>query len=158
MREFSLLGFIEHIAVVAVEVVHAEQHALERGAQIIEKEAKDSLGHYQPQSGPFDAWDELADFTKDDRLKQGYPEDEPELRSGRMGGTIEHTVMPHQAEIGSDDEILEMQELGTEHMPPRSILGGAAARKADEVAELLGEEVVAALIGAEVFQGRLAIR
>jgi hypothetical protein len=159
MRDFSLLGFIEHLAVIGAEVVHAEHHALQRGAEIIEKEAKASVGTYQPQSGPFAEWDELAQSTQDERAKLGFPENEPELRTGEMAASIEHTIIEdgREAEIGSDSQVLEWQELGTARMPPRSILGGAAARKADDVANVIGSEVVTALVGSQVHLGRLAI-
>lgn len=158
MKEFSLLGFIGELAAIAAEVTIAEHEALERGAEIIEAEAKASIGQYQPQSGPFAEWPELAEATKDDRARQGYPENEPELRSGAMRDSIEHAVVGREAHIGSDSEILEWQELGTSRMPPRSILGGAAARKADEAVEAMEGPIVAALVGAEVHQRRLPIR
>lgn len=157
MKEFSILGFVEHLAVMAAEMVVVEHEALERAAEVIEHEAKESVGHYQEQSGPFAAWDPLAEATMADRAAKGFPEDEPELRTGEMRDSIEHVVIGHEAEIGSNSEILEWQELGTAKMPPRSVLGGAAARKADAVSAEIGREVVAALVGDEVFQKRLAI-
>jgi HK97 gp10 family phage protein len=152
VKEFTLLGFIEHAALMAVEVIAAEHHALEKAAKIVEAEAKASVGTYQGQSGPFAAWDPLAEATKADRVAKSFPEDEPELRTGEMRDSIEHTVKNHEAEIGSNSEILEWQELGTAKMPPRSILGGAAARKEHQVVEVLGSEVVAVLAGTSVLQ------
>jgi hypothetical protein len=61
------------------------------------------------------------------------------------------------AEVGSNSDIMVYQELGTAHIPPRSILGGAAARKEDEVVKVLGSGVIAALIGEKVFRGSLPI-
>lgn len=155
MRDFTLLGFIEHIAVMGAEMVVAEHEGLEKGAQIIEIEAKSSMGSYQAEASPFAAWAPLAESTKRDRVRQGYPEDEPELRSGRLRDTIEHVVIGHEAEIGSNDPIFEDQELGTARIPARSILGGAAVRKADEVAELIGEDVVLALMGGRTIIHRI---
>jgi len=159
MREFTLLGFVEHLAVIGAEVVEAEHHALEHAAKLVEAEAKASVGTYQAQAGPFAAWEDLAESTQEERGRLGYPEDEPELRTGEMRDSIEHTVLAHakEAEVGSDSQILEWQELGTTKMPPRSILGGAAARKADEVADVIGGRVYAALVGGQVFQRRLPI-
>ena len=76
------------------------------------------------------------------------PADEPELRNGRMRDTIEHTVHSggREAEVGSDDEILFFQELGTENMPPRSILGGAAARVAEDVVAELSRGTIRYLV------------
>ena len=157
MSEFTLLGFVEHLAVMAAEVVIAEHHALEHAAKVVEKEAKDSIGHYQSQSGPFVAWAELADSTKADRARKGYAEDEPELRDGTLRDSIEHNVGGRDAHIGSNNPIMVFQELGTAKMPPRSILGGAAARKEKEVVEIIGETMVAALIGEKVHMGALSI-
>jgi HK97 gp10 family phage protein len=158
MADFTLAGFVEHLAVLAVELVHAEHTALEEAALLIENEAKAAIGEYQQAAGPFDAWAELADSTKADRLEQGYPENEPELRTGELRDSIEHTVHGREADIGSDSEILEYQELGTSKMPARSILGGAAVRKEAEVVELIGEGVNAALIGGSVTNGLLRLR
>ncbi len=160
IRDFTILGFVEHLAVLGAEIAHAEVEGLDRAAELIETEAKAAFGIYQDQAGPFAAWDELAEATKADRVRQGYPEDEPELRSGATRDSIERTVVAHakEAEIGSDSEILEWQELGTKHMPPRSILGGAAVRCADRVATILGDRYYGALVGQQVFQSRLRIR
>jgi len=159
MADFSILEFVAKLGEMGAELVLVEVEALERGALIIEKEAKASVGTYQNDSPPFAGWAQLADFTMADRVAQGFPEDEPELRTGRMRDTIEHKVNAwlKEADIGSDDEILEWQELGTVHMPPRSILGGAAARKADEIAETIGSDINAVLIGDEVHLGRMKI-
>lgn len=145
-RDFDLPGFAAHLLGMITEQAMVENDTLERAAIIIEVEAKESLGTYQSDSGPFPAWQELADATKADRVAQGYPENEPELRSGALRDSIEHTVLTHSAEIGSDEPVMEFQELGTAHMPARSILGGAAARKTDAVLEELGESIYASLI------------
>jgi len=162
MREFSLLGFAEHLAAITGEMVHAEHEALEHAAIVVEREAKAAVGAYQEESGPFVAWAELADSTKADRAAKGYAEDEPELRTGEMRDSIEHRVTMEvlgesYADIGSDSQILEWQELGTEKMPPRSILGGAAARKEKEVVGILASGVISALIGEEVVGRMLPI-
>lgn len=147
MSEFSLLGFIEHLAVMGAELVVEEHEALARAAELIEREAKDAVGEYQQPAGPFAAWDPLTDATKEDRVHQGFPEDEPELRTGELRDSIEHVVVGREAEIGSNSEVMEWQELGTSKMPPRSIIGGAAVRKEAEVVELIGEGAFAVLNG-----------
>jgi hypothetical protein len=157
MREFSLGGFIEHLGVMAAEVVIAEHEGLERAAQIIDAEAKNSIGHYQDEAPPFAAWADLAESTKADRVSKGFSEDEPELRTGELRDSIQHKVVGREAEIGSDSPIMEYQELGTVRIPPRSILGGAAVRKGEEAAEAVGEDVVAVLIGERIIGGRLPI-
>lgn len=147
MKEFSLLGFAEHLGGLVLKVGHEQHAALEAAVVVIETEAKEAIGHYQAEAEPFAAWDPLADATKAERVALGYPEDEPELRSGELRDSIQHTAGLDEAVVGSDSDIMVYQELGTSHMPPRSILGGAAVRKTPEVLELIGGYSVAALIG-----------
>ncbi len=158
-RELSLLGFVGHLGVMQAHMIHAQVEGLERALEIIETDAKASLGHYQEQAGPFAAWEELAPSTQAERARLGYAENEPEHRTGRMGDTIEHTVINpgRDGEVGSNDQILEWQELGTANMPPRSIIGGAAVRKEQEACEAIEGRVISALVGEEVFQKRLPI-
>ena len=162
MREMSLMQFATVVGEMAVAAHKVSEHAMERAAQAVEKEAKASVGNYQDQSGPFVAWAELADSTKTDRERQGFPENEPELRTGELRDSIEHTVIRSrlgdvEAEVGSNSDIMVFQELGTEKMPPRSILGGAAARTETEVVKIIGGGLMAALIGEDVFRGALPI-
>ncbi len=158
--ELTLLGFVAELAHLGAEIVHHQGEALEEALVLVEREAKASLGHYQEAAGPFAAWEELAPSTQAERARLGFPENEPEHRTGEMGDSIGHTILPggREGEVGSDSEVLEWQELGTVNMPPRSILGGAAVRKEHEIVELVGGRVRTALIGAQVFQGRLGMR
>jgi hypothetical protein len=154
--EFSILGFVQHLGVMGAEMAIAEHEALERAAQIVEKEAKASVGEYQGQAGPFVAWAELAPATKFDRAGKGFPENEPELRTGEMRDSIEHTIIGREAHIGSNSDVLYWQEVGTKNMPPRSILGGAAVRKTDEVLADISSEVITALSGVEIGRNRFS--
>ena len=157
MADFSILGFVEHLAAMTIEVEHETQAGLEEAARIIEREAKDAIGTYQDEAGQFVAWAELADATKDQRVALGYSENDPGLRSGAMRESVEHMVEGHTAHIGSDDDNLVFFELGTVRQPPRSVLGGAAFRSGHEVAEVIGSHFVAALVGSEVINGSLPI-
>lgn len=150
-------AFAAHLLTVAVAVEKAEHQILESAAVMVEKRAKEKIGEYQEQVGPFIAWPELAESTKADRAKQGYTEDEPLLRSGEMRDSIEHTVQGNVAQIGSNSDIAVYQELGTEHIPPRSFLGGAAAETVPTLLEMTGKAMVATLVGEKVFQGALPI-
>lgn len=159
MREFhSFLEFATFLGDVVVHELEAEHLALEAAAKVIEKRSKEKIGEYQAQIADFVAWAELADATKDDRVRQGYSENEPGLRSGEMRDSIEHQVDHSEANIGSNDDHLVYFELGTQHQPPRSVLGGAAAEKADEVAEIIGTAVELALVGEQVSERKLPIR
>jgi phage gpG-like protein len=157
MTDFSLAGFAEHLAEIAVEAEHRAREGLEEAARLVEAEAKDEIGTYQDQAGPFPAWAELADSTKADRVRAGFSENDPLLRTGEMRDSIEHTVIGKTAYVGTDNQIAVYQELGTQRIPPRSFLGGAAFRKGHEVAEIIGSRFVSALTGQQVPGGALAI-
>jgi phage gpG-like protein len=158
MTEFNgMAAFAEQLLTLAVAEHEAAQASLEQGAKLIEKRAKNKIGEYQEQVGPFIAWPELAESTKSDRAAQGFPEDEPLLRTGEMRDSIGHQVGEGEAVIGSNDDRAVWQELGTAHIPPRSFLGGAAAEKAHEIWEITGRNAVVALVGRDVFGGRMLI-
>lgn len=152
MGEFTLLGFAAHTAAMVGEIDFAEREALERVGNMVLEEIRESAGEYQPASGPFEAWAPLAEATQDDRVSKGYPADEPELRDGTLRDSYEKTVTKPgfakggQVDVGSNLDIAEYQELGTENMPPRSISGGALVRREGEVVRVLGESYVSALM------------
>ena len=150
MKSFNSFGaFAQHLAalgsVAAFDAVN--HHLLEESAQMIEKRAKDKIGEYQAAAGQFAAWAPLTQSTKEDRVRQGFPDDEPLLRTGGMRDSIEHKSDSQEAHIGSDSDIAKYQELGTSKIPPRSFLGGAAFEKASEVVDLIGEGMTMHLEG-----------
>jgi len=148
MKEFNSFGaFAAHLAAVTVETGIAEHECLEQAARIIEKSAKEKIGQYQSEAGPFAAWAELADSTKADRVQQGYSENDPGYRSGEMRESIEHVVVGREAHIGSNDDHLVWFEFGTDKQPPRSVLGGAAFESAPAIVELVGMEMYSVLSG-----------
>ena len=109
MTEFSLVEFAALLTELA-EMDVAEHHALEEASVIVETEAKRVLGTYEYE------WPELADATKEDRIRQGYTENDPGLRSGEMRESIEHTVVSgHEAYVGSNDDNLVYFDIGCLH-------------------------------------------
>lgn len=50
-----------------------------------------------------------------------------------------------------------MAELATARIPPRSFLGIAGVQTGEQVARILGQGAVTALVGKNVFQGRMEI-
>ena len=134
-----------------------ERHALDKAAKVVKKRAKAKIGEYQEQAGPFIAWPELADFTKEDRVRKGFTENDPGLRTGGMRASIEHTVIGSVAHVGSNDDKLAWFELGTEKQPPRSVLGGAVVEEMDKIIQIIGESAVAALVGKGVHNGKMLI-
>jgi hypothetical protein len=148
MKEFtSFLRFAEHLIVLgAVEKV-VEHRLLEHACEEIEKRAQAKIGEYQHKAGPFSAWAPLADAPVQDRIDQGYPANEPLLRSGEMRDSIEHKVIGHEGHVGSDSDIALWQELGTDKIPARSFLGGAAFELEPKIREETGISFSAWLSG-----------
>lgn len=157
MTDMTLSGFMAHLAGAVMEASHGHHAAMERACRAVETEAKAEIGTYQGSAGPFAGWAELADSTKNDRVRQGYSENDPGLRSGEMRDSIKHEVGPHEGVVGSNDENLVYFELGTAKQPPRAVLGGAAYRKAETVAKILGAGAVQSLMGPGVFGGKFPI-
>jgi hypothetical protein len=157
MPEMSLLGFIGHLASFEARLKHTLETDFNRVAVLVEAEAKKELGTYQSEGGPFAAWPELADATKDDRVKKGFSENEPGLRTGDMRDSIHHASDHEGASIGSDDDKLVWFELGTSKQPPRSVLGMAVVHEEKPIVEILGGSVVSALVGKDVVSGQLEI-
>ena len=139
MREFSLTGFAHFLGSVAVTRA-ADHEALERAAVIVETEAKRVIGTYDYN------WPQLAPSTQADRVAQGFPANEPLLRTGEMRDSIEHVSDRKEAQIGSNSDIAVWQELGTVSIPARSFLGEAAIRKEQEVVDEIGRVVVSTLL------------
>ena len=119
-----------------------QRSALEHAGQVVEDEAKRLIGTYDYDP----RWPELADSTKEDRVRKGFSENEPGLRTGEMRDSIHHTVEGHKAvHIGSDDDKLVWFELGTVKQPPRTVLKGALLNKVHEIEHVIGSTVHAFL-------------
>src|SRR6267378_1952769 len=125
MKKFDdLTSFIAHFAVIERAVHKHAKHGLEKSAQLIEKTAKEEIGHYQPAVGPFPEWAPLADSTLAHHTSMGVG-DSPLLVTGELYASIEHKVQGDEAMIGTKMAIGAYQEFGTEHIPPRPFMGPA---------------------------------
>lgn len=107
----------------------------------IEETAKEEIGVYQPAYGAFESWAPLAEATKADRVRQGYSEDEPLLRSGELRDSIESEVVGLAAIVGTKSQIGLWQEVGTSHIPPRPFIGPAYVRKIELLKDSIGRAV-----------------
>jgi hypothetical protein len=150
MREFrSFAAMAEQLAKLALEG-DAVSHAIaEKGGKLIQRDARAKLGHYQGESGPFNAWSELADSTKADRVYKGFPENEPLLRTGQLREEIEVHVDRAEAVVASMDPIALWQEQGTDdgHIPPRPFLGPAAFESKQKLSVIGANTLIAWLSG-----------
>lgn len=164
MRSFSSINaFLAHLAAEALLGTSRQVHALDVASRIIQDEARHELGTYQSGAGPFGAWPELADATKEDRERLGFPANNPELRTGTLRDNIERVSTEYEAEVGVPDRVVGdgsranptrnigdvaiAQEIGTDMIPPRSFLGHAAVVKEREVVEAIGLEIIYAVSG-----------
>jgi hypothetical protein len=147
MREFSSIGqMIAHLATMDAAVVVALHHGLKKCAVAIEKTAKAEIGHYQPEVGQFAGWVELADSTKADRVAKGFTENDPLKRTGALEQSISHEIHALEAVVGSDSDIMVYQELGTDRIPPRAVLGPAAIRNKKLIIRTLGHAAAQGLL------------
>lgn len=121
------------------------QHAMHQAAKVVQHDAQERIGQYQSASGPFGAWAELADCTKEDRVRKGYTPDDPLLRDGTLRDSIEVETSAMEAVVGSKMEIAAYQEFGTATIPPRPILGPAAYDNQEKIKKLIGKSVVRGL-------------
>jgi hypothetical protein len=116
-------------------------------AATVQKRAKELIGSYKNP-----AWPQLAESTQADRERQGFPADEPLLRTGELRDSIGAFVEMHgaggRAVVGSNDPVAEWQELGTSRIPPRSFLLAAALDSEKEIARMARKYVHMAWVSA----------
>lgn len=115
-----------------------DRKALAAAAALVLKTAKGMPGTYQGPAGPFPRWHRLEDAT----IARKTMGDSPLLETGKMAASYRAKVVSAtEAWVGSDYKIAVYQEIGTRHIPPRPVLGMAAAEKQGEVAKIIGEAV-----------------
>ena len=147
MKEFTHIGqMVTHLAEMAAAEVLALHHGLKKCAVAVEETARSEIGHYQGEVAPFAGWTELADSTKADRLAKGFTENDPLLRTGQLRDSISHQVGGLEAVIGSTSDIMVYQELGTDRIPPRAVLGPAAIRNKELIMRILGRAAAEGLL------------
>ncbi|PTR05283.1 MULTISPECIES: HK97-gp10 family putative phage morphogenesis protein [unclassified Novosphingobium] len=147
--DFDGLGSLAaHFERIAAQAAAAEAHnGLEKAASLLADKARDAIGEYHDAVGPIPAWEPLADATKADRVAQGYPEDEPLLRSGELRDSIGHEVSGNTAWVGSTSDLAPFHEFGTSRMPPRPIFGTALYENISEVVHEVGLTATAKIRG-----------
>ncbi len=155
-QEFgSFAAFAEHLVVRQIATLEALHAGLETVAVLIEETAKDEIGFYQPEVGPFQDWAPLADSTEAEKARLGYQLDAPLLREGKLRDSIEHEISGLEAVIGSKLDIAEYQEFGTATIPPRPFIGPAAFHNKKNIKEIIGAAAVTGLIGGNLIHPSL---
>lgn len=149
-REFGSFGaFAAHLLEIHLAEAVAVHHGLELVGKHVEKTAKDEIGFYQQEVGPFPAWEELADSTEAEKSRLGFETGAPLLRTGDLRESIGHEVDKLSAVIGSTSDVMVYQEIGTPTIPPRPVLGPSVLHNKEKIEEILGAAVVSGLIGSE---------
>ena len=134
MKSFTLEGFAKELNSIRAKVPINLTIAARVIGETVEAKAKAEIGEYQRgDMGGFAPWAELTDGTKKDRVRKGYTENDPGLRSGGMRDSIEHNVSAMSVAIGSNDDKLLWFEDGTSKQPPRAVVKLAAHRSTEEL-------------------------
>lgn len=143
MKEFSLESFSKHLEKSVIQYPKKEKTTLEFIGQHLEEKSKETIGHYQQGAGKFETWPELAETTKRDKELKGYVLNEeynPLYRTGEMKESIHHAVNigTHTLHVGSPSDIMLYQEMGTTHIPARSVLGLTLFKEKEQIQFILG--------------------
>jgi phage gpG-like protein len=141
MKIFTLHEMADFLVSAAMikQLEHGEHEALEWIGRVVEAEAKSAIGTYRYN------WPQLAESTQAERAHEGYPANEPLLRSGEMRDSIGHVVGDHEVQVGSNSDIAVYQELGTKSIPPRSFLVNAVKASIPAIKEISGIAIGAAI-------------
>lgn len=143
----SLAGFASHLLTLQAAEALALRDGLDKAAAAVEATAKSEIGVYQDAVAPFPAWADLSEYTEREKERLGYPLDAPLLRTGELRDSISHEVSGLEAAIGTPSQVMVYQELGTDTIPPRPVLGPAAIRNEDTIQRILGRAAVTGLLG-----------
>ncbi len=144
MASGNLAAAAAFFSAMGARTEHARHAGVARAAKLIEDKAKAVIGTYDY------GWPELDDATKEDRVRQGFTANEPELRSGALKASIGHVAEGDHAVIGSADKNAVFAELGTSRAPPRPIFGPSVLLNLDEIKKEIGAPFHAALVGRSI--------
>lgn len=126
--------------------------SLKKIGKIVTKKAKSEFGEYQPTTGPFSQWPQLADATQRERIELGYTPNDPLLRSGDLRDSISYVVdlKDLSVYIGSTSDIMPDHEFGTVRIPARPVLGPALFTEKKKIKEVIAAGFVTGLTGSLV--------
>lgn len=126
-KEFASLGeFLMYFERKLALQKSKEVKALELSAKLLQTAAKEKFGVYQAAIGDYPRWAPLDQSTREQRVRLGYSADEPLYRDGSLlKDSIQKTVDPIKMEavVGSTEQVMVYQEMGTATIPPRPVLG-----------------------------------
>jgi HK97 gp10 family phage protein len=148
MISYSPKSFARHCLELIDKEIVSMMEGLVVVTKIIEKTAKDEIGHYQSAKGNFPAWAALTDSTVADKEKHGYaPPDNPLLRNGSLRKSIKSETNGLEGIVGSTSQIMVYHEFGTSKMAMRPVIGPAAFVNKKKIHEIIGLAVVSGFYG-----------
>ena len=148
MTTFTPAEFLRFLEDRQRAIPAAQEAGLAAVGERLEHEAKELLGTYQREDmGPLAPWAELADSTKDARVRAGFTENDPGLASGAMQESVHHRVEGNTVAIGTDDLHALYFEHGTIRQPPRPFLSLALWRHGRDEAEFMARKIFGAVTG-----------
>jgi hypothetical protein len=147
MREFSVLGFAEHLVALEVAFHTKVHHALEDCLKVLQKDMKAQIGDYQDQAGPYEAWQPLADSTEARKALIGAPANAPLERFGKLKKSFKYETDGLEGIVGSTDPVMRYHEEGTDRAPPRPVVGPALWKNRDHIRGLCAQAAIETLTG-----------
>ncbi|MDP3553083.1 HK97 gp10 family phage protein [Methylocystis sp.] len=132
----------------AARASEAEGEGIVKACKLVQQTAKSYIGNYNHPGN----WAQLAEATQADRVRQGFPANEPLLRTGDLRDSIAIDA-PHRngrevfGYVFSNNPIARYQELGTVSIPPRPFLSTAAMECEPQVHRILAAAFFAARFG-----------
>lgn len=148
MAEMTETAFLAFLRRAQMETGAQIAEGLKEGATGLQQAAREEIGTYQRENmGPADPWAELADNTKDDRGRHGFPENEPGRRSGEMADSYSAEAEAPKITLGSTSEKAKWFEEGTPTQPPRSVIIPALFRNQEPVTRRIAHRITLTLAG-----------
>ncbi len=147
MKEFDNISeFIAHLSTLAEAEKAALQRGLQECAEAVEKTAKAEFDGSQSAAGPFPVWPALAPATLTKHQANDEADDSPLSGSGVLRDSISHQVHGLTASVGSNSAVMAYQELGTDKIPPRPVLGPSLVRNRKLIERTLGRAAAQGLL------------
>ena len=96
-------------------------------------DARNRMGVYQGNVGPFAYWDPLTERTMTERVELGFTPNDPLLRSGELRDSIDFSVSGPSVSVGSPLEKAADMENGVpnRNVPARPFIGPAMYNQSD---------------------------
>jgi phage gpG-like protein len=136
MSVFSLLEFVDNLEAIGPALDAGSADAIAKSCAMLSHASKDLIGVPKPE------WPPLKPSTI--ARKDGV--NTPLLETGEMRDSIAWNSDQHEGYVGTDNMKMVWQEFGTSRgIPPRPVLGLAAAQNEGKVEKIAEREVARAI-------------